>query len=65
MPQFMIRETSDLERIWYIDAKDAEEADKMYWGDHTDTDGDEDAVYLTEPHEEEIDNVTVNIQEVT
>ena len=65
MPQFKIIETSDLERIWYIEAKDAEEADKMYWGDHTDTVGDEDAVYLREPHEEEIDNVTVNIQEVT
>ena len=32
MPEFEITEYENVERVWYLDAKDATEAQKIFWG---------------------------------
>ena len=64
MPQFKLIETSDVKRVWYIDAKDEDQAYKMYWGDLDDTSFEGDSVYMQEPHEEEISQGHLTITEV-
>ena len=64
MPQFKLIETSDVKRVWYIDAKDEDQAYKMYWADLNDTSFKGEAVYMQAPHEEEINQGHLTITEV-